>query len=63
MLEEGWLKRQMESASATTEKWPDWMKQEAGIYQPAPMRATDKQEQAVKNHPKTGMGDKETTPV
>ncbi len=32
-LEEGWMKRQNEIAAAATEKWPEWMKKEAGISQ------------------------------
>ena len=55
MLEKGWLKRQMASASATTEKWPDWMKQEAGIHQPSSTQASDK-EQAPKGHSDKGPG-------
>lgn len=60
MLEKGWLKRQMESASATTEKWPDWMKQEAGIHQPASTKASDKQEQAAREYSETEVRNKET---
>ncbi len=59
MLEKGWLKRQMESAATTTEKWPDWMKQEAGIHQPQTTGASKQQEQTAKEHSELGSNSKE----
>lgn len=33
VLEKGWMKRQNTLSAAATDKWPDWMKKEAGIYE------------------------------
>jgi len=33
MLKEGWLRQQFEEDTRTVDKWPDWMRREAGIGQ------------------------------
>ena len=37
-LEAGWLQRQMDCVREDIEKWPEWMKREAGLLPALPVR-------------------------